>query len=258
MEPPNPARPLPAPGWLCRRRVPGIPQLRLQPCLASPALPAAERRAAGSRARGSAGRGRLEPPVLCPPAWDIFAARLTGTSEKPKGCAVYLCEPTAEQSSPRPKISLLLTLNMCCTPQAPRAATPGQARAAGPRDQLSGAPLPQPHSPAFPAAPSSLPGTPGFPRGQPGPAAGIPSRFFALPPLRSPERWVQVSVTMLLWRGCWEGAGTPGSSFTKKPGPGTGGHFVERRTVLATCPQPKPLHLTRRKWKKGQREAAEP
>lgn len=149
-------------------------------------------------------------------------------------------------------------------PSSPASSDPGPGAGSRPHGSaLRSAPLLQPHSPAFPAAPSSLPGTPGFPCGQPGPAASVPSRFFALPPLRSPERWVRVSapgwkVTMLLWRGCWEGAGTPGSSLTKKPGPGTGGHFVELRTVLATCPQPKPLHLTRRKWKKGQREEAEP
>lgn len=47
------------------------------------------------------------------------------------------------------------------------------------------------------------------------------------------------------------------NSPTEKPSPGTGGHFVQlRRTALAMCPQPEPLHLTRRKWKKGQRQGA--
>ena len=43
----------------------------------------------------------------------------------------------------------------------------------------------------------------------------------------------------------------PRSHPTYVPGPGPWGTFC----ALAMCPQPEPLHLTRRKWKKMPREA---
>lgn len=55
------------------------------------------------------------------------------------------------------------------------------------------------------------------------------------------------------------GGGVPGPGVrVPQPEPGRG-HFVRPRScALAARPQPEGLHLTRRKWKKGQREASRP
>lgn len=92
----------------------------------------------------------------------------------------------------------------------------------------------------------------------------LPSLPLLYDPFPSAPRLGTGVSTQILLR---EGARTPGSRALchkavpppKSQALGWGGHFVQpRRTALATCPQPEPLHLARRKWKKGQREAAEP
>lgn len=61
------------------------------------------------------------------------------------------------------------------------------------------------------------------------------------------------------WHRPGGGGGVPGPGVrAPQPEPGRG-HFVRPRScALAARPQPEGLHLTRRKWKKGQREAARP
>lgn len=114
----------------------------------------------------------------------------------------------------------------------PRSAPPGAA----PRGRWQEAP----------AAPSPAPGPPmeggaGRKRGGAG-AAG--TREAATGPRSA---WVAPS------RG--RGGAVPGPG-VRAPQPGRG-HFVRPRSgALAARPQPEGLHLSRRKWKKGQREAA--